>query len=77
MILGDGIRMAALGALLGIAGSLSAAGLVSSVVYGIQPSDPPTLAGMALLMITLAALASLIPAARATRIDPVALLREE
>lgn len=77
IVLTGGIRMALAGVALGLLGSFAAGGLVSKVVYGVSPTDPLTLAGTALFVLLLAAGASLVPALRAGRSDPVELLRTE
>ncbi|MGD2069486.1 MAG: ABC transporter permease [Gemmatimonadota bacterium] len=76
-VMGDGVRMALLGILAGLAGSVAVAGIVRSVIFGVEPTDPLTLGATALLVALLAAAASLVPAVRASRVDPVGLLREE
>ena len=50
---------------------------MESRLFGVRPTDPAALAGAALLLAAVAALAGLIPARRASRIDPIAALREE
>jgi len=59
----------------GIAGALGLARLMTSLLYGVKPLDPITFAAVAILVLTVAALASLIPARRATAVDPVIALR--
>ena len=76
-VLGDGLRLAVLGIVLGLVGVVAASGLVATVIYGIAPTDPATLAGIAVLVALLAAAASAGPALRASRVDPVSLLRQE
>jgi putative ABC transport system permease protein len=77
LILQDAIRLALIGAVIGAAGSLMLLRLLASQLYGIKPNDPSTLAGAALLMLTVALAASYIPARRATKIDPMIALRCE
>jgi predicted permease len=77
MILSDGIRLAALGILLGVPIAYAAARGMSAVLFGVQPGDPATIAtalGLALLM-TLAG--SLLPALRALRVSPMSVMRSE
>ena len=59
-----------------LAGALAAARLVSKLLFGVGPTDAPTLAGAALLLLGVAALASALPAGRALRVQPSVTLRE-
>ncbi|HEV2423563.1 MAG TPA: ABC transporter permease [Terriglobia bacterium] len=77
LVVFDGLRLTALGLALGLAGSLLLAHLMSSLLYGVAPRDPATLAGVAILLAVVALLASYIPARRAMRVDPMAALRYE
>jgi putative ABC transport system permease protein len=61
----------------GLAIALAAAPLIAPLLYHVSPADPVSIAGAALFLIVVAALASLIPALRATRVDPILALREE
>ena len=76
-IVRQGMLPALLGILVGGAGAFGLSRFMSSLLFGIQPTDPATYAGFGLVL-ALAALASCyLPARRATRVDPVAALREE
>jgi ABC-type antimicrobial peptide transport system permease subunit len=61
----------------GIAGSLAAARLLSSLLYGVSAEDPATFVAMIAALAAVAAFAGYIPARRASRIDPIAALRIE
>jgi len=61
----------------GLASSLLTASLIRALLYGIQPIDPASFVTAPLLLLLVAALASYIPARRATRIDPMVALRYE
>jgi ABC-type lipoprotein release transport system permease subunit len=50
---------------------------LSGMLYGVTPTDPLTLAGVTVIVISVAVLASLLPAVRAARLDPMQALREE
>ena len=50
---------------------------MASLLYGVSPADPVTFAGVALFLVGVSFLATWIPARRATRVDPVIVLREE
>jgi len=77
LMLGDGLRPAVYGLVLGLAASAGAARLIQSMLYGTQPLDPEVFAAVASTLLAVAALACLIPAWRASRIDPVQALRME
>ena len=77
LIVGEGARMAAVGVLLGITASLAITRLMSTLLFGITPTDPLTFASVALLLCLVAGIASYMPARRATRVDPLVALRYE
>jgi ABC-type antimicrobial peptide transport system permease subunit len=64
------------GIVLGSVVSLWAANLVSTLLYGLQPRDPLTLAAAAAVLAAIGAFAGWLPARRASRIDPARVLRE-
>jgi putative ABC transport system permease protein len=75
MVLVSGMRLAAVGLVIGIVGALALARVMSSFVFGISVYDPLTLTAVMLVLTGVAAVACFIPARRATRIDPMAALR--
>jgi len=77
LIVGEGLRPAAIGVAIGIAISVKATGLLSSLLYGLKPTDPLTFAAVLPLMIGVTLLASYIPAQRAANLDPMRSLRHE
>lgn len=77
MVVGGGMRMALLDVALGLAGALAATRVLASLVYGVSTTDPLTMAATAALLLGAAALASLVPAMRAARVDPAVSLRAE
>jgi len=77
MVLGQGLRLAAWGAGLGLVLAAVASQLLSSLLYGLSALDPITFFGVAAMVLGVAALATLIPARRATRVDPLVALRYE
>ena len=77
LVLGQGFRLAALGTVLGLAGALAAARLLSAMLYEIGPTDFSSYL-IATAVLALAAVgASLLPAQRAVRVDPIIALRAE
>ena len=73
----SGVRLFAVGALIGLPGALLLANLLSSLFFGVRTSDLGTLLGTVLFAGALAVLASLLPAMRASSIDPMRALRSE
>jgi putative ABC transport system permease protein len=76
-VLGQGLRLAALGMAVGLALALAVTRLMSSLLFGIGAGDIATFAGSALLLTVIAVAASLVPALRASRVDPLVALRDE
>jgi predicted permease len=77
LVLGEGARLTAGGVGVGLLGALVLTRVLTTLLYGVGPVDPPTFAGVALLLGGVAILASLAPARRAARVDPIAVLRTE
>jgi putative ABC transport system permease protein len=77
LLLKRGIGLAALGSALGIAGAITGGSAISNLLYGIPPTDPFTLAAVSLLLTGAAVLATVPPARRASRVDPIETLRAE
>jgi ABC-type antimicrobial peptide transport system permease subunit len=77
MILGESSWLAAAGIVAGMAAALGLTRLVKSMLYGIQPYDPPTLAGSIALLLAVVLTASWIPARRAASVQPMEALRHE
>ncbi len=77
LMLGDGLRPAIYGLVLGLAASTGAVRLIASMLYGTRPLDPAIFAAVAVMLLVVAALACLLPAWRASRIDPMQALRTE
>jgi macrolide transport system ATP-binding/permease protein len=77
MVLGQGLTLALIGTGIGLVLSLAAMRLLSTMLYGVRPTDPLTFAGSSALVILVALAASWLPARRAASIDPMRSLRTE
>jgi predicted permease len=77
MVLRESLFLAALGMAVGLAGALAATRVLASMLFGLAPTDPLTIAGASLVMAAIAALAGYLPARRATKVDPIVALRYE
>jgi ABC-type antimicrobial peptide transport system permease subunit len=77
MILRQGLGLAVAGTAVGLVGAVVVSHLMTGLLYGVRPTDPPTFAGVALLLIGVALAACYIPARRAVRVDPLIALRYE
>ena len=77
MVIRRGLLLALSGCAVGLVIALGAAPQLAPLLYHVSPADPVSIAGAALFLIVVAMLASLIPAWRATRVDPVVVLRQE
>jgi putative ABC transport system permease protein len=77
MVLGQGMRTAAIGVVIGIAGSLMLTRTMRSLLFGVTATDPLTFAAVALALVAVALLACYLPARRATSVDPMVALRHE
>ena len=76
MVLRQGMGLVAIGLGIGLAAALAFARLLSGLLYGVRPTDPFTFAGVALVLLGVAALACFVPARRATAADPMHALRD-
>jgi putative ABC transport system permease protein len=77
LVLGQGIKLIALGVAIGSAGALGLTRLISKLLYGISPNDPSTFVAVAILLICVAVAACWLPARRAAQVDPMVALRYE
>jgi putative ABC transport system permease protein len=76
-IVGEGLRLAALGLSLGLAGAFALTRFLSTQLFGVAPTDPASFAAVAALLAAVALAATLAPARRATLVDPIVTLRSE
>jgi putative ABC transport system permease protein len=77
LVLGGGLRLALAGVVIGLAGALALSRLIETMLFNVQPFDPPSYAATALLLLAIAALACYVPARRAMRVDPIIAIRQE
>jgi predicted permease len=77
MVIIEGMRPTLLGVLIGTVGALAMGHVLSSLIYGVKPTDPATFVVVALVLAAIALFASVIPAYRAAKVDPVVALRYE
>jgi putative ABC transport system permease protein len=77
LVVGEGMKMSAVGIVLGIAAAFAITRVMASLFVGISPTDPLTFAAITLLFIAVALVAAWMPAYRASRLDPMVAIREE
>ena len=76
-VLRSGGRLVAIGMVLGLTGSIALRRFTEGMLYGVEPGDPLPLVGATVVLIAVAGLASLVPARRATRVDPLVAMRAD
>jgi putative ABC transport system permease protein len=76
LVLTRGLLLAVAGLGLGLAGAAAATRVMATLLFNVTPTDPSTLATVAAVMLGVAAIACFIPAWRATRVDPLVVMRE-
>jgi len=77
MILGHGLRLAGIGIGIGLIGALAITRVIGSLLYDVTPTDPVSFGLVTGVLVTIAAMASYLPARKATRVDPLTSLRAE
>jgi len=77
IVLRQGLGLAIIGAAVGLVCSLIVSHLMTSLLYGVRPTDPLTFASVAFLFLGVAALACYLPARRAMKVEPIFALRYE
>jgi putative ABC transport system permease protein len=77
LVLRQGLRLTAVGVVIGVIGSLFLTRLINSQLYGVGAIDPLTTVAVVVILVSVAALASLVPARRATRVDPIVAMRAD
>ena len=77
LVIGQGMMPAILGLVLGVIGALGLTRFMTSLLYGVKPTDPLTFMLVSALLTSVALLASYLPARRAAKVDPMVALRHE
>ena len=76
MVVVQGLQLGAVGVAVGTGASFLTARLVATLLFGVSPTDLPTLVAVPAALLTIAVVACLVPARRAARLDPAKLLRD-
>ena len=76
-MVGKSVLMAGIGVVVGLAGAVALTRLMCGLLFGVSATDPITFGGTALLLTAVAFVSSVIPAQRAVKVNPIAVLKDE
>jgi putative ABC transport system permease protein len=77
LVVGEGAVLALVGIVIGLAMAIAVTRFMSGLLLGVTATDPATFAGVSVLLLLVAAIAAVIPASRAAKVDPMVALRDE
>ena len=77
LVVRQGMTMTLIGLAIGLVGAFSISRVLRGLLHGVSPTDPLTFIGVSVVLLAVALLACLVPARRATRVDPIIALRTE
>jgi ABC-type lipoprotein release transport system permease subunit len=75
LVMTEGLRLVGVGAAIGVATAMTATRILRGLLFQVAPNDPVTMAAATLVLVGVSAIASYLPARRATRVDPIAVLK--
>jgi ABC-type antimicrobial peptide transport system permease subunit len=77
LVMSEGLRLVAIGLVLGAAGAVALRGTLEKEIYGVRPFEPSVISGVVVVLGAIALAACLLPARRAMRVDPVVVLSDQ
>ena len=77
LVVSDGMKPILVGVAIGLVAALALSRLIASLIFGVRPTDPLTFAAVSVLLVAVGIVANIVPAYRASRIEPVRTLRDE